>query len=427
MRVSFHVPRTLADARSPSNSLQHRPTVMASAILLENIHASAQQLLGRHQIDIATQPKALAGEPLSQAIRDHDLLGIRSATTLTAESFANASRLLTVGCFCIGTSQVDLGAAAHAGIPVFNAPFSNTRSVAELVIGQTIMLMRRIPEKSRSAHQGQWQKTAKGSFEIRGKTMAVIGYGNIGAQVGILAEAMGMRVVFYDIRPRLSIGSAMPVHTLEDALSQADVVTLHVPATPQTRGLMGRKALAAMRPGSILINASRGTVVDINALAQMLDGGHLAGAAIDVFPEEPRSNTDPFVSPLQGKPNVILTPHVGGSTEEAQENIGVEVATKLVNFLETGATIGAVNLPEIQPNPLEAPARILNIHYNRPGTLSHFNQALAQIGANIVAQQLQTEGDIGYAITDISLVPPAGWADALMRDEAFIRTRVIAA
>ncbi|GMG93670.1 phosphoglycerate dehydrogenase [Cupriavidus metallidurans] len=400
---------------------------MASALLLENIHASAQQLLSRHQIDLATQGKALAGDALLAAARDYELLGIRSATTLTAEAFAKAQRLLTVGCFCIGTSQVDLGAAAHAGIPVFNAPFSNTRSVAELVIGQAIMLMRRIPEKSRAAHNGQWQKTAKGAFEIRGKTMAVIGYGNIGAQVGILAEAMGMRVVFYDIRPRLSIGGAMPVHSLEDALSQADVVTLHVPATPQTRNLMDAKALAAMRPGSILINASRGTVVDIPALAQLLDNGQLAGAAIDVFPEEPRSNADPFVSPLQGKPNVILTPHVGGSTEEAQENIGVEVATKLVNFLETGATLGAVNLPQIQPAPQQAPARVLNIHYNRPGTLSHFNQALAEIGANIVAQQLQTEGDIGYAITDISLVPPAGWAEALMKDDAFIRTRMIVA
>lgn len=400
---------------------------MATAILLENIHASAQQMLGRHQIDVATQGKALAGEALQHAVQGHELLGIRSATTLTAETFAQPGKLLTVGCFCIGTSQVDLGAAAHAGIPVFNAPFSNTRSVAELVIGQAIMLMRRIPEKSRAAHLGEWQKSAKGSFEIRGKTMAVIGYGNIGAQVGILAEAMGMRVVFYDIRPRLSIGSAMPAHTLEDALAQADVVTLHVPATPQTRGLINARALSAMKRGAILLNASRGTVVDIAALAQHLDDGHLAGAAIDVFPEEPRSNTDPFVTPLQGKPNVILTPHVGGSTEEAQENIGVEVATKLANFLETGATIGAVNLPEIQPNPLEAPARILNIHYNRPGTLSHFSQALAGIGANIVAQQLQTAGDIGYAITDISLVPPAGWAEALMRDEAFIRTRVIAA
>lgn len=400
---------------------------MATAILLENIHASAQQMLGRHQIDVATQGKALAGDPLLQAVRDHELLGIRSATTLTAETFADPGKLLTVGCFCIGTSQVDLGAAAHKGIPVFNAPFSNTRSVAELVIGQAIMLMRRVPEKSRAAHQGEWQKSAKGSFEIRGKTMAVIGYGNIGAQVGILAEAMGMRVVFYDIRPRLSLGSAMPAHTLEDALAQADVVTLHVPATPQTKGLIDARALSAMKRGAILLNASRGTVVDIQSLARHLDDGHLAGAAIDVFPEEPRSNADPFVSPLQGKPNVILTPHVGGSTEEAQENIGVEVATKLANFLETGATIGAVNLPEIQPNPLEAPARILNIHYNRPGTLSHFNQALAEIGANIVAQQLQTQGDIGYAITDISLVPPAGWAEALMRDEAFIRTRVIAA
>ncbi|WP_423200208.1 MULTISPECIES: phosphoglycerate dehydrogenase [unclassified Cupriavidus] len=400
---------------------------MTSALLLENIHASAQQALAHARLQVATQPKALAGDMLVQAVQPHELLGIRSATTLTADTFAQARHLLSVGCFCIGTSQVDLPAAAHAGIPVFNAPFSNTRSVAELVIGQTIMLMRRIPEKSRAAHQGQWQKSAKGSFEIRGKTLAVIGYGNIGAQVGILAEAMGMRVVFYDIRPRLSLGSAVPVASLDDALAQADVVTLHVPATPQTRLLLDRAAIGRIRRGGILINASRGTVVDIPALAAALDEGHLAGAAIDVFPEEPRSNTDPFLSPLQGKPNVILTPHVGGSTEEAQENIGVEVASKLIGFLQTGATIGAVNLPEIQPAPLQAPARILNIHYNRPGALSHFNQAVADIGANIVAQQLQTEGDIGYAITDINVVPPTGWVQQLMEDPTVIRTRTITA
>ncbi|CAG2147245.1 phosphoglycerate dehydrogenase [Cupriavidus plantarum] len=400
---------------------------MTSALLLENIHASAQQALAQAQLTVATQPKALAGDALVEAVQRHELLGIRSATHLTADTFAHARHLLSVGCFCIGTSQVDLPAAAHAGIPVFNAPFSNTRSVAELVIGQTIMLMRRIPEKSRAAHRGQWQKTAKGSFEIRGKTLAVIGYGNIGAQVGILAEAMGMRVVFHDIRPRLSLGSAVPAPSLADALAQADVVTLHVPATPQTRLLIDRAAIASMRRGSILINASRGSVVDIEALAGALDEGHIGGAAIDVFPEEPRSNADAFVSPLQDKPNVILTPHVGGSTEEAQENIGVEVATKLIGFLQTGATVGAVNLPQIQPAPLQAPARILNIHYNRPGALSHFNQAVADIGANIVAQQLQTEGDIGYAITDINVVPPTGWVQSLMEDPTVIRTRMIVA
>ncbi|REE91218.1 phosphoglycerate dehydrogenase [Cupriavidus plantarum] len=400
---------------------------MTSALLLENIHASAQQALAQAQLTVATQPKALAGDALVEAVQRHELLGIRSATHLTADTFAHARHLLSVGCFCIGTSQVDLPAAAHAGIPVFNAPFSNTRSVAELVIGQTIMLMRRIPEKSRAAHRGQWQKTAKGSFEIRGKTLAVIGYGNIGAQVGILAEAMGMRVVFHDIRPRLSLGSAVPAPSLADALAQADVVTLHVPATPQTRLLIDRAAIASMRRGSILINASRGSVVDIEALAGALDEGHIGGAAIDVFPEEPRSNADAFVSPLQDKPNVILTPHVGGSTEEAQENIGVEVATKLIGFLQTGATVGAVNLPQIQPAPLQAPARILNIHYNRPGALSHFNQAVAEIGANIVAQQLQTEGDIGYAITDINVVPPTGWVQSLMEDPTVIRTRMIVA
>ncbi|CAG9184723.1 phosphoglycerate dehydrogenase [Cupriavidus pampae] len=400
---------------------------MTSALLLENIHASAQQALTQAHLTFATQPKALAGDALKDAVQQHELLGIRSATHLTADTFAHAKHLLSVGCFCIGTSQVDLPAAAHAGIPVFNAPFSNTRSVAELVIGQTIMLMRRIPEKSRAAHRGQWQKTAKGSFEIRGKTLAVIGYGNIGAQVGILAEAMGMRVVFYDIRPRLSLGSAVPAPSLADALAQADVVTLHVPATPQTKLLLDRAAIASMRRGSILINASRGSVVDIDALAAALDEGHIGGAAIDVFPVEPRSNADAFVTPLQDKPNVILTPHVGGSTEEAQENIGVEVASKLIDFVQTGATIGAVNLPEIQPAPLQAPARILNIHYNRPGALSHFNQAVADIGANIVAQQLQTEGDIGYAITDINIVPPTGWVRSLMEDPTVIRTRMILA
>ncbi|AOZ03054.1 D-3-phosphoglycerate dehydrogenase [Cupriavidus sp. USMAHM13] len=398
---------------------------MTTAMLLENIHQSATAPLQGAGISVDRRTGALAGDELRQVLAAHDLVGIRSATHLRAADIASAPQLLSIGCFCIGTSQVDLEAAAAAGIPVFNAPFSNTRSVAELVIAEAVMLLRRIPEKSALAHAGKWAKGASGAFEARGKTIAIVGYGNIGSQVGVLAEAMGMQVVYFDVLARLSLGSARACATLEEAVGQADVVTLHVPATPRTRNLVDARVLAACKPGAILINASRGTVVDIAALAAALREKRLGGAAIDVFPEEPKTNSEPFVSELQGLPNVLLTPHVGGSTEEAQENIGTEVAAKLVHFLTTGGTIGAVNFPEVDPGPLQAPARLLNVHSNAPGALAALNTLLAQDGANITGQHLQTRGATGYVVTDLDRVPSAGLMEALRAHAGFVRSRLL--
>jgi D-3-phosphoglycerate dehydrogenase len=362
---------------------------------------------------------------LLTALQSHNLVGIRSATHLNRDEIEAARHLFAIGCFCIGTSQVDLNAAARAGIPVFNAPFSNTRSVAELVIAEAILLLRRVPEKSALAHAGTWAKGASGAYETRGKTIAIVGYGNIGSQVGVLAEAMGMRVVYYDVQARLSLGSARAAQSLADAVSHADVVTLHVPATAQTNCMIDAATLACFKAGAILINASRGSVVDIDALAQALQTKHLGGAAIDVFPEEPKTNADIFQSVLQRLPNVILTPHVGGSTEEAQENIGTEVATKLISFLTTGDTVGSVNFPHVNPGPLDAPARLLNVHGNAPGALATLNTRLAREGANIVAQHLQTQGETGYVVTDLDRAPSNELIQALAEEPGFIRTRLL--
>jgi D-3-phosphoglycerate dehydrogenase len=398
---------------------------VTTAILLENIHPSATARLGEAGLTVERRSGALAGDELHQVLSSHDLVGIRSATHLRADDIRSAPDLLSIGCFCIGTSQVDLEAATAAGIPVFNAPFSNTRSVAELVVSEAVMLLRRIPEKNALAHAGQWAKGASGAFEARGKTIAIVGYGNIGSQVGVLAESMGMRVVYYDVLARLSLGSARAAGTLEEAVSQADVVTLHVPATARTRNMIDAQVLARFKPGAILINASRGTVVDIDALASALRDKRLGGAAIDVFPEEPKTNNDLFASPLQQLPNVLLTPHIGGSTEEAQENIGTEVAAKLLNFLNTGGTIGAVNFPEVDPGPLHAPARLLNIHSNAPGALAALNTLLAQDGVNINGQHLQTRGHTGYVVTDLDRVPSDALMDALRNHAGFVRSRLL--
>ncbi|CAG2136916.1 D-3-phosphoglycerate dehydrogenase [Cupriavidus yeoncheonensis] len=398
---------------------------MTTAILLENIHPSAAARLGEASLTVERRSGALAGDELRQALSSHDLVGIRSATHLRADDIRSAPDLLSIGCFCIGTSQVDLDAATAAGIPVFNAPFSNTRSVAELVVSEAVMLLRKIPEKNALAHAGKWAKGASGAFEARGKTIAIVGYGNIGSQVGVLAESMGMRVVYYDVLARLSLGSARAAGTLEEAVSQADVVTLHVPATARTRNMINADVLARFKPGAILINASRGTVVDIDALAAALRDKRLGGAAIDVFPEEPKTNNDPFASPLQQLPNVLLTPHIGGSTEEAQENIGTEVAAKLLNFLNTGGTIGAVNFPEVDPGPLHAPARLLNIHSNAPGALAALNTLLAQDGVNINGQHLQTRGHTGYVVTDLDRVPSDALMGALRAHAGFVRSRLL--
>ncbi|WP_454738367.1 phosphoglycerate dehydrogenase [Cupriavidus necator] len=402
-----------------------RKTNVTTAILLENIHQSATARLTEAGLQVERRTGALAGTELRQVLASHDLVGIRSATHLRADDIRSAPELLSIGCFCIGTSQVDLEAATAAGIPVFNAPFSNTRSVAELVVSEAVMLLRRIPEKNALAHAGKWAKGATGAFEARGKTIAIIGYGNIGSQVGVLAESMGMRVVYYDVLARLSHGSARAAGSLEEAVSQAEVVTLHVPATPRTRNMIDARVLAACKPGAILINASRGTVVDIAALAAALREKRLGGAAIDVFPEEPKTNNDPFISELQNMPNVLLTPHVGGSTEEAQENIGTEVAAKLAHFLATGGTIGAVNFPEVDPGPLHAPARLLNVHGNAPGALAALNTLLAQEGVNITGQHLQTRGHTGYVVTDLDRVPSDQLMQALRTHAGFARSRLI--
>lgn len=351
--------------------------------------------------DITEIPRALSGKELVDALAEADAVGIRSNTQLTAEVLAELPRLNVIGCFCIGTNQVDLTAAMSFGIPVFNAPYSNTRSVAELVIAQAILLLRRVPEKNARAHRGQWDKSAQGAFEVRNKTLGIIGYGNIGAQVGILAESVGMRVCYYDPESKLPLGNARPLPSMEELLEQADAVTLHVPGGAGTLNLLTAERIGRMKSTAVLINASRGGVVDIAALDAALREKRLAGAALDVFPVEPKSEKEEFVSPLRDLDNVILTPHIGGSTEEAQDNIGREVADKLARFLSAGTTRSAVNFPEVPHVEKAATSRILNVHRNVPGVIAAMNACFAESGLNIVAQQLQTRGNIGYAITDV--------------------------
>lgn len=370
-------------------------------LLLEGINDSAADLMVQAGYTNMTRlPKALGDEELLKAVEKVHVLGIRSRSQLTEQVFARASRLFAVGCFSVGTNQVDLDAARGRGVPVFNAPFSNTRSVAELTIGEIVMLLRRIPDRSRSAHEGGWDKSAHGSFEVRGKTLGIIGYGNIGSQLSNIAEAMGMRVIYYDHTDRLRHGNTEPVDSLTALLGNCDVVSLHVPETPATHGMIGKAEIAAMRKGSYLINNSRGTVVDLDALAEALRSGHLAGAAVDVFPKEPASNSERFVSPLQGLPNVILTPHVGGSTEEAQERIGAEVARKLVDYSDVGSTVGAVNFPQVQLAPRPIGTRFIQVQRNQPGMLQRLNEIFARHEVNISAQNYQTDGEIGYVVME---------------------------
>lgn len=372
-------------------------------LLLEGVSPSAVDVFrqaGYSQIEL--HEKSLSGDLLKKAIADAHIVGIRSRTQLTAEVLAEARRLLAVGCFCIGTNQVDLDAAESAGVPVFNAPYSNTRSVAELVIAETIMLVRRIPQKNAQCHRGGWSKSAAGSFEVRDKVLGIVGYGHIGTQVGVLAEGLGMRVIFHDIEPKLSLGNARAAGGLDDLLARSDVVTLHVPETPQTKDMIGAKELARMKPGAMLINASRGTVVDIEALAEALHSDHLSGAAIDVFPVEPKGNDDAFVSPLVGMDNVILTPHIGGSTLEAQDNIGIEVASKLVRYSDNGSTLSAVNFPEVSLPGHPNSRRLLHIHRNVPGILSRINEIFSRHSINIDGQYLQTDPNVGYVVIDVS-------------------------
>ena len=397
-------------------------------LLLEGVSQTAVETFraaGYSQIEF--HEKSLPEDELKARIAEAHIVGIRSRTHLSADVLAEAKRLIAVGCFCIGTNQVDLETAELAGIPVFNAPYSNTRSVAELVVAQAVMLMRGIPQKNAECHRGGWSKSAAGSHEARGKTLGIVGYGHIGTQVGVLAEALGMNVVFHDIETKLSLGNARAAQSLEDLLAHADVVTLHVPETPATKNMFGATQIAAMKRGAHLINASRGTVVDIDALAAALESGHLGGAAVDVFPVEPKGNNEAFVSPLTRFDNVILTPHIGGSTLEAQENIGVEVAAKLVRYSDNGSTLSAVNFPEVTLPEHEGSLRLLHIHRNVPGVLSKINEIFSRHALNIDGQFLRTDPKVGYVVIDVAANEAQG---ALLREElaaipGTLRTRVL--
>jgi D-3-phosphoglycerate dehydrogenase len=371
-------------------------------LLVEGIHSSSVAAFDADgYTDIEYHQKSLPEPELLASIRDAYFVGIRSATQLPAGVFENAPRLIGVGCFCIGTNQVDLRAAEDRGIPVFNAPFSNTRSVAELVLAEVIMLMRGIPQRNAMAHRGGWLKTATGSHEVRGKRLGIVGYGHIGTQVGLLAESFGMQVAYYDHETKLALGNARPLTTLDELLHTSDVVTLHVPETQQTYRMIGAGQLARMKPGASLINASRGTVVEIDALVKALESKHLSGAAIDVFPEEPKGAGDEFSSRLRGFDNVLLTPHVGGSTEEAQENIGIEVAGKLIKYSNNGSTLTAVNFPEVSLPEHPGKHRLMHIHRNQPGVLSRINDIFSKHQVNIAGQYLQTNPHIGYVVIDV--------------------------
>ncbi len=390
-----------------SGSSHHRfsrPIGELRMVLLEGVHDSAVEILtdGGFAI-IDRHAKALEGDELLGAVQGAHFLGIRSRSRLTEAVLDAAPELRAIGCFCIGTNQVDLVSARERGVPVFNAPFSNTRSVAELVIAEAVMLMRDIPRKNASAHRGEWLKSASGAYEVRGKNIGIVGYGHIGSQVGLLAESFGMRVFYYDVSAKLALGSATPVRSLRSLLQLCEVVTLHVPEAPDTVGLIAAEQFSQMREGAALINASRGTVVDIDALTAALSCGRLRGAALDVFPSEPKSNAESFESPLREFDNVILTPHVGGSTEEAQESIGVEVAEKLVRFQANGSTMSAVNFPEVSLPPHRGTYRLLHIHRNRPGVLAKVNAVFSSSGINISGEYLQTDDHIGYVVVDFDI------------------------
>jgi D-3-phosphoglycerate dehydrogenase len=378
------------------------PKEKINILFLENISdAAVQHFKEAGYGSVRKLGGALSEEQLINEIKDVHLLGIRSKSKITPRVLDAAKKLQAIGCFCIGVNQVDLKAATSHGVTVFNAPYSNTRSVAELVIGASILLIRRIPDKSKAAHAGVWLKEAKGSYELRGKTLGIIGYGNIGTQVSVLAEALGMKVIFYDTVSKLPLGNAVAKMTLKEVVSQSDIVTLHVPETAQTRNLITKTVLKQFKKGSMLLNYARGEVVDLEALAKAIEEGHISGAAIDVYPWEPEKNGDRFQTPLQNLPNVILTPHIGGSTEEAQENIGADVSNKLFQFLETGMTIGSHTVPPLTLPPQEGTHRILHVHKNVPGVLSEINTTLSRHNINILGQYLKTNDEIGYVVLDI--------------------------
>ena len=401
------------------------PKSKIKVLLLENIHDSAREMFEDEGFQVETAKGALGEAELTRKIADVHVLGIRSKTRVPAAALAEAKRLLALGCFCIGTNQVDLVAAKTHGVPVFNAPFSNTRSVAEMIIAEIVFLARQLGDRSREMHTGNWRKVATNSYEVRGKTLGIIGYGHIGRQVGVLAEGMGMRVIFYDRTTKLSMGNNRACATLKEMLGESDFVTLHVPATRETEGMIGPGELAAMKHGAYLLNASRGTVVQIPALAAAVKSGQVGGAAIDVFPEEPESNGEGFVTELQNLPNVILTPHIGGSTGEAQEAIGREVATSLLKFVNTGATRGSVNFPQVEMPHVPNAHRILNVHRNVPGVLRDVNHIVSELNANILAQTLATDSEIGYLVMDLEHDVSGIVRDRMAALATSIRTRIL--
>jgi D-3-phosphoglycerate dehydrogenase len=401
------------------------PKADIKILLLENVHPVAAEAFREEGFQVDIVKAALPESELAARVRDVHVLGIRSKTQVTPTVLDEARRMLSVGAFCIGTNQISLGHANRRGVPVFNAPFSNTRSVAELILAEIVMLSRHLGDRSREVHEGRWRKVAAGSHEVRGRTIGIVGYGHIGRQVGVLAEGFGMRVVFFDIAARLPMGNNRALPTLDELLATSDFVTLHVPETPQTRNMIGATELARMKRGACLLNASRGTVVQIDALADAIRRGHVAGAAVDVYPDEPESNSDDFATALRNLPNVILTPHIGGSTEEAQEAIGREVSAALIKYINSGATTGAVNFPQIElPLTLDT-HRILNVHKNVPGVLRDINRIVSDHNANIRAQVLSTDADIGYLIMDLEQDVARDVKRAIASLPTSIKTRIL--
>lgn len=394
-------------------------------VLLENIHLSAEQTFTADGFVVDRVSGSLNEDELIERCSDAHIIGIRSKTKLQANYFEAANRLLAVGCFCIGTNQVDLNAARLKGVPVFNAPFSNTRSVAEMMIAEIVMLARKLGDRNNELHRGQWKKSAEGCYEIRGKTLGIVGYGKIGSQVSVLAESFGMNVIFYDIIPKMPMGNSSACSSLGELLGKSDFVSLHVPETEFTKNMIRAGQLKEMKKGSYLLNASRGTVVDLAALQEALSSGHLSGAAIDVFPIEPKKNDDQFEHPLQNIANVILSPHIGGSTEEAQLNIGIEVASSLIKFINEGTSTSAVNFPRVEPPAHEKWHRILNVHRNVPGVLAEINAIISELGASIQLQQLATDPEIGYLVMDLDQDVSEQVKDRVSATKANIRTRIL--
>ena len=402
------------------------PKEKINILFLENISdAAIAQFVGAGYANVKKLTGALSEEELIKEIKSVHILGIRSKTMITKKVLDAAPKLQAIGCFCIGVNQIDLKAATQAGVAVFNAPYSNTRSVAELVIGSSIMLVRKIIDKNKAAHEGSWMKDAKGSHELRGKTLGIIGYGNIGSQVSVLAEALGMKVVFYDVETKLPLGNASDSKSLKELLKQSDVVTLHVPELSSTKNVINKITLRFFKQGAVLINYARGEVVDINALKQALEAGHLGGAAIDVFPVEPEKNGDVFKSPLQGLSNVLLTPHIGGSTQEAQNNIGLDVSSKLFNYLEKGISTGSHSIPALALPPQEGAHRILHIHENVPGVMSQINATLSKNNINILGQYLKTNERIGYVVLDIDKSISKNAVELLRKVKHSIKVRIL--